>query len=177
MSVLINMLVMYFPLKWAEERRNQGQDLFHKEVGRTFSARLGGAAKASRMFKGNTAKNPTGGLFSRPHAKLHDLSLSERPTPRWIITLKAFIHHAEEKCMAQVGMQVAGLIKHSNIYEENYSTTDVNSFIQRIDFLFCPDELALDEKHKPPWFYNTQKSFVKSKSNLVTRFMFRFRPT
>lgn len=41
------------------------------------------------------------------------------------------------------------LIKHSNIYRENYSAADINIFIQRIDFLFCPNELALDEKHSP----------------------------
>lgn len=49
----------------------------------------------------------------------------------------------------------ACLIKHSNIYGENYSAADINIFIQCIDFLFCPNELPLDEKHSPSWFHNT----------------------
>lgn len=56
--------------------------------------------------------------------------------------------------MAQVSHAGVCLIKHSNIYGENYSAADVNIFIQRIDFLFCPNELPLDEKHSPSWFHN-----------------------
>lgn len=68
----------------------------------------------------------------------------------------------------------ACLIKHSNIYRENYSTAGVNILIQRIDFLFCPNELVLDEKHSAAWFFNTCLSLWAKNTDLVMELTVNF---